>query len=922
MASRASSMGLPQGIKVFSPFPFGGMNLIDSPVAIQDNEFLWLENWVKIGNGNLRTVWDVGTALYTSASTIVSHYFYTIGTNYYVVVFHADGSAVQVNTFTGVQTIIPGTFYVAGGELPACTQWGTLYLLISNRNTVNDYWAWDGSQVYTAGSAAPNGVLILSNGSNYTSLPTVTAYGGHGTGLTVVPTINAGGVVELTITNPGTGYEVGDVVQLAFSGGGSDNSAILEANLSDGGVSAVNITAPGSGYTSATVAFSGGGGTGATGTVLIGSGVTSVAVNTGGTGYTTATVTFVGGGGSGAAATANITAGVITSITVTSSGSGYTSAPAVAITGDGTGATATATVGATTGVVGILITNPGTGYTSAPTVTISGTGTGATGVAILSPGSLGSVTVVNGGSGFTSAPAITFVGGGGSGATGIVNLTGTSVAKVNVTAGGNGYTVLPTIMFTGGGDGAVLPTAVATLAQGQVVAITVTDAGSNITNQPEILIIPGTLSDGKTLDSGSGAGAVAVLAPTSIGSVTISNYGHGYTDAPAMEISPGSNNAAYATVSLMPFGVSGSAMETYQQRVWIVNPAAGPFETTPPGGNFQVSAPGTFIDFASSDGGVQFTNSDRFLQTRYVGVRQSNGYLYMFGDGSISIISSVNTSGDPATTTFNYQNVDPQTGLSFRDSMQDFSKTILFGNETGIFGLYGGTATMASAKLNQLFQDAIFPPISGALLPSSSVATIFDVRHYMMLMTVKDPDTGTYRNVMATWNQTDWTILSQTTALNYISSQKISSKLYAWGSDGSSLYPLFNRPSANLVKRMDSKYYGAAQQSFVVKTLMDFYLQGQDRAGNGVSFNVDIVASGVAMQPADPELATETNGLWSNVLHLPANFNAPSPFYPLFGTKTTDIAFTNMGFRATTSAADYVFTGAYVVYKDVHALIG
>jgi len=79
------------------------------------------------------------------------------------------------------------------------------------------------------------------------------------------------------------------------------------------GVDAVTVGTPGSGYASApTVAFSGGGGTGAAGTAVLGTGadagkVVSVTITDPGSGYTSApTVAFSGGGGSGAAATATI----------------------------------------------------------------------------------------------------------------------------------------------------------------------------------------------------------------------------------------------------------------------------------------------------------------------------------------------------------------------------------------------------------------------------------------------------------------------------------------------------------------------------------------------------------------------------------------------------------------------------------------
>jgi hypothetical protein len=79
------------------------------------------------------------------------------------------------------------------------------------------------------------------------------------------------------------------------------------------GVGAVTVGTAGSGYTSApTVAFSGGGGTGAAGTAVLGTGpdagkVVGVTITNPGSGYTSApTIAFSGGGGTGAAATATV----------------------------------------------------------------------------------------------------------------------------------------------------------------------------------------------------------------------------------------------------------------------------------------------------------------------------------------------------------------------------------------------------------------------------------------------------------------------------------------------------------------------------------------------------------------------------------------------------------------------------------------
>src|ERR1700722_8861988 len=201
-AKAQASLELPEGFKSFSPFPFTGLNTSGTPLAIADTEFTWIENFVHIGDGKLRTIWDAGDPIYAAPNpqTIVYEYFFTIGTTYYVMVFLSGGTAVQKQLDNGAITFIsnPLPFYVAAtGYVPAARQWGTQYLLISNRNTPNDYWAWDGSLLYFAGSAAPNGVNLLSGGFAYSSLPDIQVYGGSGSGIGLNAVISGGQIVEL-----------------------------------------------------------------------------------------------------------------------------------------------------------------------------------------------------------------------------------------------------------------------------------------------------------------------------------------------------------------------------------------------------------------------------------------------------------------------------------------------------------------------------------------------------------------------------------------------------------------------------------------------------------------------------------------------------------------------------------------------------
>jgi hypothetical protein len=836
------SLGIIPGTKVYTPFPFSGVNLQDQPPAIDDKEFSYMENFFRLGNGYLRTGWDVSLALYTApgSKTILPYFFwYNIGQIDYVIVFFTDGTAVQVEQDNGVVTpvtTVPGTFYITSGSLPICSQSGSQYLLIGNNNHANDYWIWDGKLLYGAGTASPF-IDFASIGSNYNSVPTITAYGGTGSGMTFSATVQGGGINTLVVSNPGSGYGIGDVVQLRFQGGGSDNSPVLVANLTPTGVAAIAVTNAGNGYTSPpAVNFAGGGGAGAAATAVISGGVNSINITNIGTQYTFAGVVISGGGGTGASAIATVLNGSVVSISITSPGAGYTSTPTVTITGDGFGATAVAVVNF--GVTSVTVTAPGAGYTSAPVVTFSGGGgTGASATALLKATSVASVSIVDGGTGFgATAPNILFVGGGGSGATGTVTVA---------------------------------------------------------------------------------AGA--------INTATVATGGSGYTNAPAVVVSAGQNASAYASVELMPFGVSGNCMETFNSRVWLGHPFQnGPVST---GGDFLVSAPGSLVDFSSSSGGVIFVNSDRFLRKQYNAFRQSNGYLYMLGDSSVSVVSNVQvstTTGIP-TTTFTYQNTDPQVGCAFRDSCDDYGRTILFANRIGVYGLYGGAVTEVSKKIVRLFNTAIFPPDPRAFTPAAAVAHIFHVKYYFCLLTIQDPEGGDIRTVMVGWNENDWGVFSQTVDLKFIGTQEVNSECRAWGTDGKAIYPLFGTPSDKLLKRFTTKYYGT-DQLFILKDFLNLYLQAQDLTDNqeGVAMSVDMIASGIAVQPdnaihMDQQTVASTDFMsftYADMLFQQPVFPAPPPFFPVFGTGTGGFTFSSLAARFLTTSSDFALSNLMIAYLD------
>ena len=816
------ALGTPEGLRSYSPFPFAGINQSDSAVAMADQEFQWCENLIKIGAGNLRAVWDHGPELYIAPSagvTIVKFSSFNISTTYYFIVFLSNGTAYQVNRDTGAVTTISATantFYNGTG-LPDCCPSGGQYLLISNNHAANAYWIWDGSVLYQAGSLSPV-ITLTSGGSGYSSAPTVTAFGGSGSGATFTASVVNGSVVSVQTVNPGTGYLPGDNVQLEFSGGGSDTGAILTAVLGAASVSRLTLLSGGTGYTSVPAVGFSSGAAAATAT-LTATGVASIAVSGGGAGYTTApNVLISGGGGTGAAAVATVGAGAVTAITMTANGSGYTTVPTVTLTGGG--------------------------------------GTGATGTATMQPTSVGALTITSGGAGYTSTPTVSFTGGGGASASAVASLTAGSVASVTVTNGGSGFTGTPTLTVVGGG--------------------------------------------------GTGATLTAILTAGVITSVTVTAGGSGFTTTPAITVSAGLNNAASATMTIMPYGISGSAIENYLSRVWLVNlyrPGV-----TPTGGKMIVSAPGSLTDFAIADGGVGYTSTDRYLKAEYHSIRQSNGYLYPFGDSSANVISNVQTAGSTSTTTFNYQNTDPQTGTNYRDTMVEYGRSLIFVNKTGVYGLYGGAVTKISTKIDKLFERAVFPPTAGALTPTCAVVTLYKKKILVVSLTVNDPFTFVNRDIMLLWDERDWYVATQTIDIKTITVETINSELNAWGTDGVRLVQLFTIPSSALTKTLVSKLYGI-DLPYYEKLAQRFYAYGECyTAGTLLTFNwqTNYGQGGIA-SPNNTVLLDAPDPVPSAVPRAGSGVN-------LAGGLTDDVNAPLLGFTFTSQTPDFSLYSAVLTY--------
>lgn len=496
----------------------------------------------------------------------------------------------------------------------------------------------------------------------------------------------------------------------------------------------------------------------------------------------------------------------------------------------------------------VTLTNPGQGYQTPPFVSASGgSGTGATFIASIANGVVTGVSITNPGTGYLAGQSISLVfiggtsagsgasltaktslGGGGTGAviamTFFMDGSFWTIVSASVVSGGTGYSPFVTAAINGpvyAGPG--YAAGLAPVVTGGVITsvgltgynsghgaglytaepatdAVITDNGDYYVSGVSIVAHGSGYSDTATATTTGGSIIVAaalnlVVSGGSISSVLITNGGqYGTSVAPTITVND-SLISATGTVTLMPFGISGTAIETYQGRAWVAN---GPI--------VYFAAPGSFTDFATSDGGGNFTSGDNFLKVGYTRLVNTNGFLYLVADSSMNYISGVTTSGSPPTTTFTNQNADPEIGTPYPYSVLTRGRDIVLANSFGVHVSRGANLEKVSEALDGVWTSvANFGSLSQL---SSAKATVFSKKIWMVLAQIVDPVANTTQNKLLIWNGKEWYASVQGFGpLTFIATQEINSVLTAWGTDGNVIRPLFQSASTAFQKTIQSRYW-------------------------------------------------------------------------------------------------------------------
>ena len=400
--------------------------------------------------------------------------------------------------------------------------------------------------------------------------------------------------------------------------------------------------------------------------------------------------------------------------------------------------------------LGILIIDPQAGYfdyniTAANTLT---------NIAAGNPGVVGSITITADGSGFTSPPIITLTGGGfTTAATATANLGCASATIVNGSGGSpqdypasHGYVVGQVITLRGG--------SFTTAAQLQVTSVGTVGGLTNAITGVSVYT-PGTYS---SVPSNPVAGSPADInngAPTftiawGVTSATVTSPGAGYTSAPTVSISGGGGSGAAGTASLGSAGQVGNCIATYAGRVWIGN-----------GRTVTYTDVASYNSFAGAGGA--FTITDATLHKAITALFPTNGYLYIFGDDSIDLLSNVQVIS--GATTFSRINLTTSVGTTFPASVFSYLRAIVFANQTGMWILSGSIPTKISEALDGLLPYIDFTqPVYG--MPVEINGILCAGFSFFFTDTFTQTYNGQYRPILAYFFNSKWFIASQLSVSN------------------------------------------------------------------------------------------------------------------------------------------------------------
>jgi len=397
----------------------------------------------------------------------------------------------------------------------------------------------------------------------------------------------------------------------------------------------------------------------------------------------------------------------------------------------------------------------------------------------VSIGSIGTIALTSAGNAYTSAPTVTISAPdqvGGTQANAVATILNGNVSTITLLTGGTGYTNGANVVVTfsgGGGSGASAIAGITTFATGTL-SFAVVSGGSGYTNTANTTI---SFSGG----GGSGAVAQAIVQGNAITQVIMTNNGTGYTNAANIIVTITGAGGNTAVLQPIVSNNKNVGVATFSGRVWVAQ-----------GRTVYYSAAGFYSDFTSVSAGA-LTLTDSTLHGNIVQLLAANNFLYIFGDDSINVFSDVRvlTGG---VTIFTNTNVSASVGTKRPYAIFPYFRSVLFMNDYGVYALVGSTTSKLSDSLDGMIPNIDFnsPIYAGQVLLNNILCAAFNFRYYDAVFS------QSYRYIQAVFFEKKWFITSQNDNLSYITTVPVSGKISLFGSDGTTLYRLYNDNTNNI----------------------------------------------------------------------------------------------------------------------------
>jgi hypothetical protein len=237
-------------------------------------------------------------------------------------------------------------------------------------------------------------------------------------------------------------------------------------------------------------------------------------------------------------------------------------------------------------------------------------------------------------------------------------------------------------------------------------------------------------------------------------------------------------------------------------------------------------------------------------------------------------------------------------------------------NPFGIHALYGGSVEKVSSPLDGIFQNA---PALGSFVPSSAMATVFNINTYMLLYPITDTVTNATRNTLLMWDGKRWWTAYQSLDFTFIGTQESGSTLRAWGTDGNTLHKLFAAPSNAITKTVYSKLWDKPTY-MMTKLAKRLYLLLQNNASDTVTLTINIdnetgIAGTITVVPNSVPWynASGTLATWDNSSNKVAYWELTG--IPL-GDSPLDMSGKLLGLEFSSTASDFTLVSATLLFQQ------